>query len=79
MIIQKIELENYKPYYGKQVIDLSVDQRHNVILIEGDNDTGKTSLFQALRFCLYGEAHTHSTTFTRRSHRSGKVSHGKRI
>lgn len=55
MIIQSIELENYRPFYGKQKIDLSVDKEHTVVLIQADNDTGKTSLFQALGFCLYGE------------------------
>ena len=55
MIIQKIELENYGPYLGKNSIDLSVTPQENVILFKGNNDTGKTSLYKALKFCMYGE------------------------
>lgn len=55
MIIQRIDLENFRPFYGKTSIDLSVGPRDNVILFKGQNDTGKTSLFEALKFCLYGE------------------------
>jgi DNA sulfur modification protein DndD len=55
MIIQKIELENYGPYKGVISLDLSVTDNENVILLRGLNDTGKTSLYKAIGFCLYGE------------------------
>lgn len=55
MIIQRIELENYGPYKGIVTLDLSVTKNENIILFQGLNDTGKTSLYKAIKFCLYGE------------------------
>ncbi len=58
MIIQRIDLENYGPYKGVTSLDLSVTDNENVILLKGLNDTGKTSLYKAIQFCLYGEFST---------------------
>lgn len=55
MIIQRIDLENYGPYKGVTNLDFSVTDNENVILLQGLNDTGKTSLYKAIKFCLYGE------------------------
>ena len=55
MILQRIELENYGPYKGVVNLDLSITDKENVILLRGSNDTGKTSLYKAIQFCLYGE------------------------
>jgi DNA sulfur modification protein DndD len=55
MIIQRIDLENYGPYKGTVSLDLSITNNENIILIQGLNDTGKTSLYKAIKFCLYGE------------------------
>lgn len=55
MIIQKIELQNFRPFYGpNNKLNISPKEDRNVILIKALNDVGKTSLFEALRFCLYG-------------------------
>jgi len=58
MIIQRIDLENYGPYKGHTSLDLSITENENVILLQGLNDTGKTSLYKAIQFCLYGEFST---------------------
>ena len=55
MIIQRIDLENYGPYKNTVSLDLSITNKENVILFQGLNDTGKTSLYKAIKFCLYGE------------------------
>jgi DNA sulfur modification protein DndD len=55
MILQRIELKNYGPYKGVVNLDLSITDKENVILLQGSNDTGKTSLYKAIQFCLYGE------------------------
>ncbi len=55
MIIQRLELENFRPFCGRQTIDLTPDDNRSLILIRALNDVGKTSLFRALNFCLYGE------------------------
>jgi DNA sulfur modification protein DndD len=55
MKIKKVTLQNFRPFYGTQTIDLDTDEAHPVVLIRADNDVGKTSLFKAIQFCLYGE------------------------
>lgn len=54
MQIQEIELKNFRPYYGTTTISPQTEKEKPLILIQGKNDTGKTSLFTAIRFCLYG-------------------------
>jgi len=78
MIIQKIELENYGPYSGKVSLDMSVTPQENVILFKGLNDTGKTSLYKALKFCMYGEnsslQYQKHVNRTRRTQNDGRTS-----
>lgn len=53
MIIQTIELENFKSYGEPQLIDLtSVDATS----ISGPNGAGKSSIIEALTFALYGRS-----------------------
>lgn len=54
MQFTKIKLRNYRPYYGEVEIEPRTHPDKPVVLIRGKNDTGKTSLFSAIRFCLYG-------------------------
>lgn len=56
MKIKNILVENFRPYYGKQSIDFSDDDR-NITIIFGDNGGGKTSLYRALLFALFGDVH----------------------
>ncbi len=44
------------PYIGTQEVDFSVSEDAPIILIEGENNRGKSSLFTAIRWCLYGRA-----------------------
>lgn len=54
MEITELIVENFRPYYGEVTIKPQTESNHPLILIRGKNDTGKTSLFAAIRFCLYG-------------------------
>lgn len=54
MNITKIELENFGPYYDEVTIRPQVEEERPIVLFRGDNDTGKTSLYTGIRFCLYG-------------------------
>lgn len=54
MIIQSIEIENFRQFKGKQKIDFSTDEVKNVNVIMGENGAGKTTLEQAFTWCLYG-------------------------
>lgn len=46
MIIQRIEIKNFRSYYGKNTFDFS----NGLTLIIGDNGDGKTTFFEALQW-----------------------------
>jgi len=48
-------MENFRQYYGRQRLTFSKDPQRNVTVIHGVNGAGKTSLFLAINWCLYGE------------------------
>ena len=53
MIIEQIELKNFKPYRDAK-LDFSKSKDKNVTLIYGVNGSGKTSFFYAINWCFYG-------------------------
>jgi len=61
--IKQLMLENFRPFCGRHTIDLSVEKSRPVILIKALNDVGKTSLFKAIQFCLYGSKATGEKAF----------------
>ena len=56
MYLEKLTMVDFMPYAGTQEVDFTCDIEHPVILIKGENNRGKSSLFAALRWCLYGKA-----------------------
>ncbi len=55
MKLNKIELLDFRQFKGRQTIEFSEDSEKNVTVIYGANGLGKTGIFRALMFCLYGE------------------------
>lgn len=55
MRLDNIKLFNFRQYYGEQRLSFARSRTHNVTVINGKNGAGKTSLFVALNWCLYGE------------------------
>lgn len=55
MIFRRIVLENFRQYYGEQVIEFASGGERNVTVIHGANGAGKTSLFNAINWCMYNE------------------------
>lgn len=53
MQVKRVQIKNFGPYYGEQEALLAPGSSR-VTLIHGDNMRGKTSLLNALRWCLYG-------------------------
>lgn len=51
-----IELKNWLVFRGQQTISFPQDDYANVLIIFGENMHGKTSLLNAVRWGLYGEA-----------------------
>lgn len=56
MYLEKLTMVDFMPYAGTQEVDFTCDIEHPVILIKGENNRGKSSLFAAIRWCLYGKA-----------------------
>lgn len=56
MVIKSIQLENFRQYKGRQnKIVFSTDSEKNVTVVLGVNTSGKTTLIQAFKWCLYGK------------------------
>ncbi len=55
MHIDRIELRNYRIYYGENPIELPSDSERNLFIISGNNGYGKTTLITSLIWCLYGK------------------------
>ena len=49
MIIRNIKLKNYRRFQ-----DLELDLPENLIGIVGNNGSGKTTIVEAIGWCLYG-------------------------
>ena len=54
MILKSITLNNYRPYIGPEKIEFAQGDK-NITIIEGQNDSGKTSLLNAFTWCFYGK------------------------
>ena len=54
MILDKIKIKNYRQYRDIE-IEFSKNPSKNFTIIKGNNGTGKTTLLNALTWCLYGE------------------------
>ncbi|EMW3558781.1 AAA family ATPase, partial [Klebsiella pneumoniae] len=44
MKLIRLEINNFRQFYGKQSIDFAVDPERGVTLIHGENNGGKTAL-----------------------------------
>jgi DNA sulfur modification protein DndD len=55
MKFNKIEINNFRQYYGNVAIDLTTDAQKNIVVIGGKNGYGKTNLLLSIVWCLYGD------------------------
>ena len=54
MILEKITIENFRQFRGKQEIFFSTIPNRNVTLVHAENGFGKTALLNALLWGFYG-------------------------
>lgn len=55
MIIEYLEMNNFRQFKGRTLIQFSCNLEKNVTVILGDNTFGKTTLLQAFNWCFYDE------------------------
>ena len=55
MKIDRVVIDNFRPYYGKNILNLSTEGNKNIIVIGGRTGHGKTSLLLAMVWCLFGK------------------------
>ena len=55
MIIDRINISNFRSYYGSVLIDFKTSSDKNITLISGKNGFGKTSFLTALIWGFYGK------------------------
>lgn len=56
MIVRTLHMQNFMPYYGDTEIVFPEDSITNTTIFFGENTKGKTSILNAFRWVLYGEA-----------------------
>lgn len=54
MILERLALENFRQFKGRQELVFSDLRERNVNVIHAENGFGKTTLLKALLWCLYG-------------------------
>ena len=54
MKIKQIEFDNFRIYYGSNLIDLTTTKGRNLVIVSGKNGFGKTTFLMGLVWCLYG-------------------------
>ncbi|MCG3254528.1 MAG: AAA family ATPase, partial [Candidatus Heimdallarchaeota archaeon] len=54
MIIEKLTLQNFGVYEGKNEIIFPNNARKNIVVFIGKNGSGKTTILEALKIALYG-------------------------
>lgn len=53
MILEKLVLVNFRQFYGENEIEFATDPACNVTLIHGENGVGKTTILNAILWCLF--------------------------
>lgn len=56
MKLERITIENFRQYCGKQRVEFAKDDQKRITIIHGINGAGKTSFFLSINWCLYGKS-----------------------
>lgn len=68
MKILSLELNNFRQYYGKQKIVFANDKHQNTTIVFGENGKGKTGIYRAIMFALFGSTHIPQDNFNDEIH-----------
>lgn len=71
MRLLSLNLKNFRQFLGENVIDFGKDNK--VTVIYGLNGYGKTGIFRAIIFCLYGQAYLERDNLDSKSKNKGLI------
>ena len=54
MKINKLVLKNFRSYEDETTFDFTTTNDKNIILVGGKNGAGKSTIFEAIKLCIYG-------------------------
>ena len=54
MIFERVEIENFRQFAGRQNLEFAKDTKQNVTVVHGYNGSGKTTLLNAFVWLFYG-------------------------
>lgn len=54
MIINKLKLKNFRSYENEVEFNFTPVGDKNIVIIGGENGAGKSSIFEAIKLCIYG-------------------------
>jgi DNA repair exonuclease SbcCD ATPase subunit len=55
MLLKRLDLQNFRVFYGAHTIDFASKPGQSVTVFHGENGAGKTTLLNAIHWCLTGE------------------------
>ena len=52
MLLKRLDIENFRLFYGAHTIDFAIEKGKSVTVFHGENGAGKTTLLNAIHWCL---------------------------
>lgn len=52
MLLKRLDIENFRLFYGPHTIDFATEKGKSVTVFHGENGAGKTTLLNAIHWCL---------------------------
>jgi len=71
MRLKQLEMVAFGPFLDRTVLEFSVDDKRHITIVHGENGAGKTSILNAILWCLTG---TVSPSLRRELEKTGKAS-----
>lgn len=69
MYIKSVKLKNFRQFIDDE-IEFHTSKEKPLVLIEGCNASGKTTIMEAIRWCLTGDIHIHGTILNKKIFKS---------
>ena len=72
LLFKKLTLDNFRIYKGEHNIEFSTNPEKHLTVVHAENSTGKTTMLNSIKWCLYGETPDFTDSNTLVNDRCGK-------